>query len=204
MKNKMKMLSLLMGTVLVCAPLFAKEKSAKKAKEPTAQEKAMMEKWMTYSTPSEGHKVLASMVGSFTLKARWWMDANSKPEESTGTTDTQWILGGRFLESSVKGTSMGQPFQGRALMGYDNEKKQYDSIWLDTMATGMMIAHGQYDPTTKTLTETASASCPMEGTKTFRNVTKFIDDNTYVLEMYTTGKDGNEFRMGEMTYTRKP
>ncbi len=204
MKNKLKLISLLMGATLICAPMMAKEKAAKKSKKDAAIEAEMMQKWTAYATPGEAHKALNPLVGSFTHKIKWWMAPGTKPEESTGTTDSQWILGGRFIESVVKGVSMGQPFEGRAFMGYDNEKKQYDSTWIDTMATGIMISHGQYDAGTKILTETSSASCPMEGTKTFRNVTKFIDNNNHVYEMYTNDKDGKKFLMMEITYTRKP
>lgn len=205
MKNKMKMLSFAMMAALLCAPVVAKEKKKDKkaAAAATAMQEEMMKKWTAYATPGADHQALAPLVGSFAHTIKLWMDPNAQPEISTGSTEAQWILGGRFVESRVTGTSMGQPFEGRGLIGYDNQKKQYTSVWLDNMATGMMAMEGRYDAGTKVLSESGSASCPMEGTKSFRGVTKIIDDNNHTYEMYTNGPDGKEFKMMEMTYVRK-
>jgi hypothetical protein len=44
----------------------------------------------------------------------------------------------------------------------------------------------------------------MEGPITLRAVTKMVDSNTETFEMYGTGGRGQETKMLEMTYTRKP
>jgi Protein of unknown function (DUF1579) len=208
MNTKLKLFALIFGTALLCAPLMAKEKSAKKDKKGAdaamAMDPEMMKKYMAYATPGEAHKALTPLVGTFMHTIKWWNAPDTKPDVSTGTTDAQWILGGRFVESIVTGTSMGQPFEGRGFMGYDNEKKQYDGFWLDNMGTGVMTSHGQYDAATKTWNENATASCPLEGTKHFRGVTRVIDDNNHTYELFTNDKNGKEFRMMEITYVRKP
>ena len=43
--------------------------------------------------------------------------------KSTGSSEVKWIMGGRYLEQTATGTSMGQEFHGMGLMGYDNMKK---------------------------------------------------------------------------------
>jgi Protein of unknown function (DUF1579) len=102
-----------------------------------------------------------------------------------------------------EGTSMGQPFEGMGIMGYDNEKKQYQSVWIDNMGTGIMTGSGNYDPNTKTLTDQGKFSCPAEGEKSYRAVLKMKDNDNFTYEWYMAGPDGKEFRAMEIVYTRK-
>ena len=212
---------LLAGTAL---PVFAEydkkeaPATAEKAAAPTdekamapdgeamapAMDEAMMAKWQEASTPNENHQVLQDLVGSWNYTMKFWMSPEAAPEESAGTSDVKSIMGGRFIEQAVNGTHMGQPFQGEGIVGYDNVKEEYQSIWIDSMGTGMMSASGSYDAAAKAMTETGSFSCPMKGGPLgYRAVTKIIDANTHTYEMYMTGPEGKEFRSMEITYTRQ-
>jgi hypothetical protein len=162
-----------------------------------------MAKWTKYATPSEGHKVLEQLVGKWEYILKYWSSPDTPPEESTGTNDVKWIIGGRFLQMDVNGTSMGQPFEGMGIMGYDNAKKEYVNTWIDSMGTGMMNATGSYDAETKTLTEIGSYTDPMAGQQMFKGVTKFIDEDNVSYEMYISGQEGKETRVMEINYTRK-
>ena len=164
----------------------------------------MMAKMKEYSTPNENHKLLNQFVGSWTYAMKWWMAPEGKADESTGTSEVKSIMGGRFIEQSVSGTSMNQPFEGRGIVGFDNLKKEFTSVWFDDMATGMMISGGQYDPATKTISEKGSMSCPItNGPRSYRTLIKLVDDNTHVYEMYMDDEKGKEFKTMEITYTRK-
>ncbi len=182
----------------------AKEKSESVRQNASVQDHdAMMEKWKEYATPNENHKVLGTLVGDWNNTVKSWMSPDGKPEISKGTSEIDWIMGGRFIEQAVEGTFMGQPFEGMGIMGYDNEKKQYQSVWIDNMGTGIMTGSGNYDPKTKTLTDQGTFSCPAEGQKSYRGVTKIIDKDNFTYEMYMAGPDGKEFRAMEIVYTRK-
>jgi hypothetical protein len=74
---------------------------------------------------------------------------------------------------------------------------------MDNMGTGIMTGSGNYDPNTKTLTDQGTFSCPAEGQKSYRGVTKIIDKDNFTYEWYMTGPDGKEFRAMEIVYTRK-
>ncbi|GJM14881.1 MAG: hypothetical protein DHS20C13_02080 [Thermodesulfobacteriota bacterium] len=162
-----------------------------------------MAKWQEYATPAEGHKVLQQIVGNWVYSLKYWTAPNTPPETSTGTSDVKWILGDRFLEMDVKGTSMGQLFEGMGILGYDNAKKEYVNTWIDNMGTGMMNATGSYDAETKTMTEKGSYTDPMSGKQSFKGVTTFVDADNFSYEMYTYTPDGREFRNMEIIYTRK-
>jgi len=162
-----------------------------------------MAKWQEYATPGEGHKVMDQLVGNWDYSLKYWTSPDAPPEESTGTNDVKWILGNRFLEMKVKGTSMGQPFEGLGIIGYDNAKKEYVNTWIDTMGTGMMNATRTYDVETKTMTEKGTFTDPMQNEGSFRSVTKFIDNDNFTYEMYISSQGEKESRVMEINYTRK-
>lgn len=197
------LIALLLGTP---AALADDEPTAPAAPAADSSEMdAMMAKMKEASTPSEGHAVLEPLVGSWNASSKWWKEPSAQPEESMGTTETQWILGGRFLQEKFNGMMMRQPFEGIGITGYDNTAKKYQNVWMDSMSTGMGIGTGTYDPASKTITTEMSMSCPMEGgEKSFRGVIKLIDDDHYAYEMYTNDpKSGEEFKAMEINYTKK-
>src|SRR3989338_2227949 len=99
------------------APAVAEQAApAAAAVDPHAE---MMAKMQEYGTPNENHQVLASMVGSWDHSVKWWKAPGTEPDVSTGTTESRWILGGRFVEGAVTGTMMGQPFEGKSIVGFD-------------------------------------------------------------------------------------
>ena len=113
--------------------------------EKAAAEQAMKEKMMKLTSPTEAHKVFEPLAGKWNYIAKMWMTPEAKADEMTGTAESTVIYGGRFLKQEFKGTWMGQPFEGLGYTGYDVIKGEYVSIWLDNMATGIMVATGQYN-----------------------------------------------------------
>lgn len=197
-------LTLAVAFTMVVSALFGAEFASADEKKMSPEEQQMMKKWMEYATPGEGHKVLEQFVGDWDYTVKWWAAPGTDPEVSTGESDVEWKLDGRFIEAEVEGTSMGEKFKGIGYVGYDNAKKAYVNVWMDNMGTGMMTATGQYDAATKTMTDKGSYTDPMTGQETsFRGVTKFIDKDNYTYELYTVGPDGSEFRMMEITYVRE-
>ena len=168
----------------------------------TAEE---MAKWQAYATPNENHKVLEQAAGEWSYTCKMWMEKDAPAQETKGNNTNKMILGGRFLQAESKGDFQGQPFEGIAITGYDNQKKEYNSIWIDSMGTGMAISKAKYDPATQTLTEKGSFSCPLNDEVKFRSEWKFIDANHYTYSMYGKGKNnkGDEFKTMEIDYTRK-
>jgi hypothetical protein len=192
----MKQLFLVLALCGLAAPAWTADRPGKKAgngaKTDPAQE-AMMAKWKEAAMPDENHRVLDPLAGSWDHAMEWWMPPGAPPEKSTGTTNVKWIMGGRYIQQSVTGVSMGQPFEGAGITGYDNVRKQYVSAWIDNMGTGLMTATGAWDPAAQTLTERGTFSDPMSptGEKTFRGVTTFRDGG-HTFEMYAPGPDGRE------------
>ncbi|MFA5059342.1 MAG: DUF1579 domain-containing protein [Candidatus Omnitrophota bacterium] len=192
-------------TLFFCGIIFVGQGYAQDQAAPAkTEQELMMEKWQQFSTPNENHKNLDFLAGEWTYTMKWWQSADTTPEESTGTTSSRWILGGRFVQSDVKGESMGQPFEGINIIGYNNLSKEYNSIWIDNMSTAVMATTSQYDPATKTFTEQGSVSCPMTGetNRAVRGISKIMDADHYSYEMFMNGLDGKEYKTMELIYSR--
>jgi len=163
-----------------------------------------MQQAMKRGAPGEHHKALEPFVGRFTTTSRMWMKPGEAPQESTGSAEHTWVLGGRFLKMDVRGDLGGQPFEGLGYLGYDNIRGEYTAAWLDNMNTGITRASGQFDPGTKQYTESGTFSCPLTGEKDrrFRGEWKVIDNDSLSYTMYNPGPDGKEVKGMEISYKR--
>ncbi len=166
-------------------------------------QEVMMAKWKEFATPNENHKVLNAVVGSWEYTIKYWMAAGIPPEESTGTSESTWIMGGKFVQDKTSGVSMGQPFEGRGIYGYNNGTGKYTSYWFDSMGTGSMYSEGTYDADAKTISSSGTFFCPFRGVTNYRTVLTITDDNSHTYEMYMTEKDGTEFLAMKIDYMRK-
>lgn len=190
--------------ICTCAVMTASHAAAKEIKkEGKPDMQAVMDVYKKVATPGEAHKHLAGMAGSWETKTKSWMDPKAPPMESTGTCEQKMLLDGRFLQQECTGEMMGQPFTGIGVTGYDNHTKKYVSTWMDSMGTAIYVLEGPAGPNDKTITQKGSYDDPVEGRIKMRAVTKIVDDNTEVFEMYGTDKSGKERKMMEITYTRK-
>jgi len=162
-----------------------------------------MKAWMEYMTPGEMHKMLANDVGEWHTKIKMWMAPGTEPMISEGTSVNEMILGGRYLKSTHNAITMGMPMEGISITAFDNAKKEFISIWMDNMGTGIMIASGPYDEATNTITLLGTMVDPMTGKDIpVKEVIKPIDENNQVFEMYME-HEGKEFKTMEIEYKRK-
>ena len=184
---------------VLASPLMAKDK--KQAKQMDQQ--AMMEVYQKLATPSEPHKLFATLAGSWTTTTKEWMEPGKPPTESTGTAEMKMLLDGRFLYQEFTGSMMGQPFSGVGIDAYDNMTKKYMTAWMDTMGTGIFMMEGTASADGKTITLKGSHPEPGGGRMTHRAVWKIADGNTQTFDMYGTHHGGKEMKVLEITYSRK-
>lgn len=183
------------------APKAAAKAPAKPAM-PTQEQ--MMEAWMKAATPGEPHKKLEAMAGTWEAKSKAWMDPTKPPEETTGTMEMKSVLGGRFLEQRYEGTMMGHPFSGIGYVGYDNYKKRYTSMWIDSSATSIMTMLGAPDPKGTTVVYTGTVDdVVMKKQVKVKAIEKTIDADNFTYEMWGPAPDGKMVKWIEIHYTRK-
>ena len=164
---------------------------------------AQMKAWMEYATPGSPHKMMADETGTWNCEMTFWEEANGKPSKSTSTANVKMILGGRYQEAIYSGTMMGQPFEGKSTLAYNNASKEFTTTFIDNMGTGMMVATGKYDEANKSMNFKGEMVNPLNGKKTaYREVYTIVDANTRKMEMYDT-KKGEEYKSMEIIMKRK-
>lgn len=188
------------AAVLLAGPLLAQEPG--KAPELTPEQQAEMAAYQKAATPGAPHLALAATAGKYSLKVKSWPAPGAPPLEESGTATRTMALDGRVLVEDVSSTMMGAPMTGHGMMGYDNVSGKYWSTWNDTMGTGLMVSHGTCD---------AKNNCTFSGTwndpikkgpVSSRMTTRWPSPTTEIFEMYGPAKDGKEFKMMEITYTK--
>ena len=188
-----------LGGLTLAAPA---EKKA--AKDSAAEMSPEMEAYMKLAIPGEHHKHLATTVGSWATTVKMWTEPGKPPTESTGTMESHWMLGGRFVESIYKGEFMDQPFEGRSFDGYDNGAGMYTSTWADTFGTMSVASTGSCEKQGKVRTMVGEFEDPLSGQSVKnRGVTTVIDADTYKYESYAIDAQGNEFKQMELIAKRR-
>ncbi len=159
--------------------------------------------WMEFMTPGPQHEMMQKYVGEWKTVTKLWMDPNTEPQVIEGTAKTESLLGGRYFKTTHSSIMMGMPFEGFSIDGYDNAKKEFFSVWFDNMGTSYMLSKGDYDEDSKTLTTSGSSFDVMANADAeFKQVIKFKDDGSQVMDMYAY-KDGNEVKVMSIDMTRK-
>ncbi len=219
----MKTTYLYLGAFLLCLSSCKKEVTIEKkviepaadtvAKPETVSETApaemdsvaMQKAWQEYATPTEPHQRMASEAGTWNEEMTFWMGPDDKnPQKYTAVADIKMILGGRYQEQKHRGKMMGMDFEGISTLAYNNASQEYTSTWIDNMATGMMIATGKFDATSKSTTFSGEMMDPMtKKSKKYRQVVTIIDNDTQRMESYDTAPDGREFKSMEILMKRK-
>jgi hypothetical protein len=159
--------------------------------------------WMDYMTPGEIHKMLARSAGDWKEDVTTWMKPGAPPTTSSGTAKNEMIMGGRYLQTTHKGTFSGMPFEGVGITAYDNAAKKFITTWIDNFGTGIMTLEGKWDPKTNSIEFKGKTTDPITGKDVaVREVFKLIDDNNQVLEMYGV-QDGKEYKSMQIKFTRQ-
>lgn len=177
---------------------------------PQLLDEAVVKKMMDSGKPSEANhiKILAQLSGDWSYKAAIWAVPGAEPEWSTGTITNRMTMDSRFLSSAVLGSLYigGQQVlvKGQGFLGYDNAKKSFTSVWLDTMTTGMMIGSGKYDKKDNAIRETGQFTNPLTGgEEKFRSELQFTDADDYKRTIFAINKAGKESKLMEFDYSKR-
>jgi len=205
----MKKTFILLCVICLAAGIAARDASAQEKKKSTGKmpsEEEMMKRWEAAMTPGEAHKKLEAFVGSWDVEAKAWMKGpKDEPSVSKGTAEYKMALGGRYLQQEFAGEMMGQPMSGVGYTGYDNFRKKYVSFWIDNMGTAMSTMEGTMDKDGKALTMWGKMDEPATGEKDkkVKYITRVVDKDKHVFEMYDPERFGEKKPVMVLTYTRK-
>ncbi|HTG43373.1 MAG TPA: DUF1579 domain-containing protein [Verrucomicrobiae bacterium] len=169
-----------------------------------ADKAEMMKKVEEAGRPGPGHQALEHFVGKWKAEVKCWMEPGGPPHVNSATATGRWILNGRFLVEEFHGEMMGKPFHGQTLLGFDNTKQTFNSVWVSDMQTSMFVSEGKSKGDNKVITLEGKSSCPATNRHDIpmKVVLRVLSPDKHTFEMFDESNGANGKNM-EITYTRQ-
>lgn len=154
--------------------------------------------------PSEHHAELAKWIGEWDCQVSVMMDPDAPPMQSRGSATFSWLHEGLWVKQEFRGEMMGQAFNGFGISGYDNFRKQYVDMWVDSMSTSMTTMRGSTMPGSDVVAMFGEMDEPMTGEigKIVRNVITHHSDDHATFEMQEV-MYGEPFTVMQIEYRRR-
>ena len=153
--------------------------------------------------PGTEHEALKAFEGEWTFEGKFYMDPAQPPMEMKGTETAKVVLGGWYLNSEVKSTFLGAPFEGRWTLTYSLFKKKYQASWIDSMMPNIFLSEGDVDAAGKIFTLKGEGFDMSGKSQPERWVIEIKDADNHTMSFYAPGPDGKEKKNGEIVYKRK-
>ncbi len=186
----------------VAMPAFSQEKPAKGTVKPRGMD-PQTKAWMEAARPGPNHQLLNYCVGQWQTTVRHWMTPGQESEPGEGICVNEWVLGGRYVKTTYKGSFMNMPFEGLGYTGYDNVTRQFVSTWMDSMGTGIMQQTGTYDPAKKLFTYKSQMLQPTGELVRQIETIRIVDENRHVMTFYHQMPDAEKpVKVMEIVYSR--
>lgn len=202
MKWKLRLLASFVILILIPLTGSAWAQQQEQANPPTltdSQQEAM-QALAEQAQPGLAHTELMKRAGDYTTTETYYAPG-VEPQQFTGTAKLKSILGGRFLEEENSGDSLGQPYSGLRLYGYNNGTKQYEAIWIYNGSTAFLVLDGSSDDNGKTVRYTGAFLGTGGGRQILRVTITQQDADHFVVKLLGEGPN-NATSTLETTYTR--
>ena len=165
-----------------------------------------MKRWMETAKLGEPHKFLNQLVGEWdTEMTMWTAGPGSPPMKSAGTARWYWLMDGRWLAGESQSVMMGMPLKGFYVLGFDNFRRKFVNMAINSMGTDMLTSSGNASRDRKSLILYGQMNEPMTGEvgKTVKWAWRFISEDEHVFEAHDLVIDENDCKVFEIRYTRK-
>ena len=170
----------------------------------TQEQQEMMDAWMKANQLGPQHEMLAEKAGTWTVTMKHWMDPNQPnqpPQVSQATSTSKSIMDGRYVLDHFEGTTMGMPFSGMGLTGYDNINQKFKTVWIDNFSTGMFFMEGEGNDQGG-MTLYGKMKDPMGDMQHMKAVSTKLGPDQERFEMFKKQPDGSWWKEMEMDYKR--
>ncbi len=145
-------------------------------------------------SPGKEHEELKAMEGVWDAALKMGDGSEVKAE-----SEFKMTCEGMWLTSDFRADFGGMKFQGKGLDGYDSVKKQYVSIWVDSMSGSPMVMRGTKEG--KVTTMTGEGPGPAGDTK-YKTISTQDSNDKMSFQMFMTA-DGKDVEVMSVTYTRR-
>jgi hypothetical protein len=153
--------------------------------------------------PQKEHEWLKQLEGEWNSDTEIFMGPNT-PSVKTKGTESVRLLGGFWALCENKGEAAGTPYTGILTLGYDVEKKEYVSTWIDSLTTKMWQYKTTLDAAGKVMTFETEGPNPMQPGKMMKmKETLELKDKDTKIFTSTMEMDGKWITVLTVTYTRK-
>lgn len=155
------------------------------------------------SLESGTHRDLSKLIGNWTGSAKTWFEPGKLADESPVSGSITSLLGGRFVLHQYKGSMMGKPLEGMAIIGYSFDKPGYQVAWVDSfhMSTGILFSEAQSGANgISVLGSYGGPELPVPWG--WRTEIELVNDNELVMTAYNITPDGDASKATEVVYKR--
>lgn len=148
-----------------------------------------------FPQPGPEHKKLQELVGT------WDAVMEMNGEKSKSTVVYKSICGGMWVASDFEGDLGGLKYQGHGLDGYDQNKKEYVGIWVDSMSSAPMQLRGNYNKEKDLLVMTGESIGPDGAPQKVKTTTSMKDKDHMTFKFFMA--DNADQPMFTIEYSRK-
>lgn len=212
--NSSIMKSIFLPAVLfVLAACDSQPRTEKSATDslPVTQKKipVLIDSSVHFPKPGRFHQLLAASTGTWVGESLLLFSPDAAPVDGgTSLLVNTMSSDGLYLLSEVKGNikaGNGKPWTGLRITGYDTLKKVFTRAMIgDSPSIEGVAMEGAWDEATRSFTMPFTKKDPTGKGRKLKEVYRFVDANTEILEIYDTDpKTDQEFRMLQVTWTRK-
>lgn len=119
--------------------------------------------WDNYATPGKYHAWLNVLTGEWNFTRTYWPEGPDKPSATDkGNANVKWVNDGRLIQLQGTGTQMQMPFSFISLIGYNNIRQEFTSVWSDNSTTAMFITKGVLNKETNQINFFGLSDDPIE------------------------------------------
>jgi hypothetical protein len=155
-------------------------------------------------TSTDPQAMLQVYIGQWEGMTRTWFEPDNLADESPWQGRIYPILGDRYIQYDYTGSLQGEPFEGKAIIGYNAMMNQFEMAWIDSFhqSTGIMYCKGHRTSVGFTLwgNYRIAADSADWGWRTDFNL---LDAKHLTIRAYNITPDGTESLGVETIYTRR-
>lgn len=163
----------------------------------------MMEAMMSFMTPGDAHRSLATREGTWDVKSVITMGPGGEAMPMDMVVESKMILDGHYMMEESSGIMMGMPYKGMLTIGFNNATEEWWTVYMDSMSTGFASCKGKEgaDGVIRMKGTMVDAMSP-EGRPYRCETTVKADEDTFVVHLFDTLPDGTEWEVMTMHYSR--